>query len=198
MDTEEMTERGVADAYRGEPNPFYYQHYEPYRRAYDTTRRRVNKTGAIPVIDLRRYLMNVLFAGAIVAIALGIFWFTTNEVITPSKAKATPVILPTLPAANVILYATNTPVPPTPEPLVLSKGGRAIIQNTGATPLRIRISPSKGAQVVAYMRDNEEVQIIEGPILEDGLVWWNIAGVSGTGWCAQNNGEGTEWLVPVP
>ena len=53
MDTDEMFERGVADAYMGDPHPFYYRHYEPYRQGYDQTRRRMRKTGAIPVIDVR-------------------------------------------------------------------------------------------------------------------------------------------------
>ena len=35
MDTEEMYQRGVADAERGELHPFYYQHYYHYRRGYD-------------------------------------------------------------------------------------------------------------------------------------------------------------------
>jgi hypothetical protein len=198
MDTEEMYERGTADAYRGEANPFYYQHYEPYRRAYNLTRRRVNKTGALPVVDVRRFGLNLAFVIAIVLVGLIIYWFATREIITPNKTKPTPVILPTLPAANVLVFATSTPVPPTPEPLILSKGGRARIQNTGATPLRVRVSPSKGAQVVGYVREGEEVQIVEGPIIEDGLVWWNIAGNDGSGWCAQNDGQGIEWLVPVP
>jgi hypothetical protein len=181
MDTEEMYERGTADAYRGEANPFYYQHYEPYRRAYNLTRRRVNKTGALPVVDVRRFGLNLAFVIAIVLVGLIIYWFATREII-----------------ANVLVFATSTPVPPTPEPLILSKGGRARIQNTGATPLRVRVSPSKGAQVVGYVREGEEVQVVEGPIIEDGLVWWNIAGNDGSGWCAQNDGQGIEWLVPVP
>jgi len=48
------------------------------------------------------------------------------------------------------------------------------------------------------VREGEEVQIVEGPIIEDGLVWWNITGKEGSGWCAQNDGQGIEWLVPVP
>ena len=111
MDTEEMYERGTADAYRGEANPFYYQHYEPYRRAYNLTRRRVNKTGALPVVDVRRFGLNLAFVIAIVLVGLIIYWFATREIITPNKTKPTPVILPTLPAANVLVFATSTPVP---------------------------------------------------------------------------------------
>ena len=68
MDTDEMFERGIADAYRGEAHPFYYEHYEPYKRAYDQTRKRMHKTGSIPVIDVRRWALNAVFVvGLVVA-----------------------------------------------------------------------------------------------------------------------------------
>lgn len=198
MDTDEMFERGVADAYAGDPHPFYYRHYEPYRQGYDQTRRRMRKTGAIPVIDVRRMFLNALFVVGVVGIAFGVYYFTTTTVIQPVLPKPTPVVLPTLPAASVMTFATNTPIPPTPEPLVLAKGKEARIQNTEGNPLRVRISPSMNAQVVAYVRDNQIVEIIEGPILADGFVWWQIQHEEGTGWSAEHNNEGIYWIVPVP
>lgn len=198
MDTDEMFERGVADAYMGDPHPFYYRHYEPYRQGYDQTRRRMRKTGAIPVIDVRRILFNALFVVGLVAVGFVIYYFTTTTVIQPTLPKPTPVVLPTLPAASVMVFATNTPIPPTPEPLALQKGKPARVQNTEGNPLRMRISPSVNARVVAYARDNQIVEVVEGPILADGYVWWQITHDEGTGWSAEHNNEGVYWIVPIP
>ena len=78
MDTAEMYERGVADAYRGVPNPTYYHQFEPYRRAYDQTRVHMRKTGTVPIVDVRRVGLNVLFVVAVAVIAVGIYYFTTT------------------------------------------------------------------------------------------------------------------------
>jgi hypothetical protein len=198
MDTDEMFERGIADAYRGEAHPFYYEHYEPYKRAYDQTRKRMHKTGSIPVIDVRRWALNAVFVVGLVAIGAVVYMFTTTSIIRPTKSKPTPVILPTLASSSLLLFATNTPLPVTPTPLLLREGGRARIQNTDVNPLRVRISPSKNATVIAYFRDDENVSVNSGPILADGFVWWNITGASGTGWSAEHDNEGTYWIVPVP
>ncbi len=198
MDTAEMYERGVADAYRGVANPTYYHQYEPYRRAYDQTRVHMRKTGTVPIVDVRRVGLNVLFVVAVAVIAVGIYYFTTTSVFVAPTARPTMVILPTLPAGQQLSYATNTPLPATPEPLALKKGANAVIQNTDGNPLRVRISPSTSAKVAAYMRDNEVVQVLEGPILADGFVWWQISGVSGSGWSAEHNNKGVVWIIPVP
>jgi hypothetical protein len=197
MDTDEMYERGIADAYRGVQHPFFYEHYEPYRRAYDQTRRRMHKTGSIPVIDVRRWLLNALFVLGIVGVGAIVYVFTTTSIITPTQAKPTPVILPTLASASQLLFATATPVPVTPTPLLLHEGGRAIIQNVD-NPLRMRVSPSKNASVTAYVKLGEVVTVNSGPILADGFVWWNITGSSGTGWSAEHDNNGTYWIIPVP
>ncbi len=198
MDTAEMYERGVADAYRGVPNPTYYHQYEPYRRAYDQTRVHMRKTGTVPIVDVRRVGLNVLFVVAVVMIVFGVYYFTATSVFVAPTARPTVVILPTLPASQQLTYATNTPLPATPEPLALKKGANAIIQNTDGNPLRVRISPSTSAKVAAYMRDNEVVQVLEGPILADGFVWWQISGISGSGWSAEHNNKGVVWIIPVP
>jgi hypothetical protein len=198
MDTAEMYERGVADAYRGVPNPTYYHQYEPYRLAYDQTRVRMRKTGTVPVIDVRRVGLNLLFVVAVLIILIGMYYFTTTSIFVAPKVRATMVILPTLPASQRLAYATNTPLPPTPEPLALKKGAHAVIQNTNGNPLRVRVSPSMSAKVAAYMRDNEAVQVLEEPILADGFVWWQISGISGSGWSAEHNNKGVVWIIPVP
>lgn len=198
MDTTEMYERGVADAHRGTPHPFYYQNFEPYRKAYDQTRRHIRQTSALRVIDVRRVLVNGGFVVAVVGVAAALWYFTTTEVVVQVQAPRTPVILPTLAPAQQLQIVTPTLPPPTPEPLMLKKGGTALIQNTDKNPLRVRVSPSIDAKIVAYMHDDEQVEIVEGPILADGLVWWQIKSSSGIGWSAESNNQGDIWIIPVP
>lgn len=193
-----MYERGVADAYRGVPNPTYYHQYEPYRQAYDQTSAHVRKTGVVPVVGGWQIGLNVLFVVVIALIGLGVYYFTTMNVFVAPKVAPTVVVLPTLSTAQQLTYATTTPLPATPEPLALKKDARAMIQNTNSNPLRMRISPSTSAKVVAYMRDNEVVQVIAGPILADGFVWWQILGESGSGWSAEHDNKGVVWIVPIP
>ena len=193
-----MYERGVADAYRGTPNPFYYQNFEPYRKAYERTRQRIQKTSSMSIIDIRRIVLNALFVVAVAGILLAVWHFTTTEVIVRSDTVRTPIILPTLAPSQVLKIASPTPLPSTLNPLMLKKGGKAIIQNTEQNPLRVRVSPSTDAQIVAYMRDDEQVEVVEGPILADGFVWWQIKGSAGIGWSAESNNEGITWIIPVP
>jgi hypothetical protein len=183
MDTTEMYERGVADAYRGTPHPFYYQNFEPYRQAYNQT---------------RQWLLNGLFVLTVIVVCVGVWYFTTTEVVVPRIATQTPIILPTLAPAQILTLASPTPLPPTPEPLILKKGGKALIRNTEQQPLRVRISPAIDAKIVAYMRDEELVEITEGPILADGFVWWQIKGPAGSGWSAESDNNGITWIIPVP
>jgi hypothetical protein len=139
-----------------------------------------------------------VFVVGLVVLGFVVYLFTTTSFIRPTKSKPTPVILPTLASSRQLLFATNTPLPVSPTPILLREGGRALIQNTDVNPLRVRISPSKNATVIAYIRDNEQVSVNSGPILADGFVWWNITGSSGTGWSAEHDNNGTYWIVPVP
>lgn len=193
-----MYERGVADAHRGTPHPFYYQNFEPYRQAYEQTRRHIRQTSTLRVIDVRRLLFNGVFVVAVLGIVAAVWHFTTTEVIVQKQVVQTPIILPTLAPDQLLKIVTPTIPPPTPEPLMLKKGGSALIQNTDKNPLRVRVSPAIDAKIIAYMHDEERVEIIEGPILADGLVWWQIKGSSGIGWSAEANNQGDIWIVPVP
>lgn len=193
-----MYERGVADAYRGIPHPFYYQNFEPYRQAYDRTRQRMLKKSTLPMLTLQRLALNGLFVIAVIGVVSAIWYFTTTTVITPQLPPSPPKILPTLAPSKRMALATATLIPPTAEPLILKKGGRALIQQTGQNPLRVRVSPSVDAKIIAYMHDDEVVEIIAGPILADGYVWWQIKGTASNGWSAESNNQGVIWIVPVP
>ncbi|HEX5691467.1 MAG TPA: hypothetical protein VFX76_15750, partial [Roseiflexaceae bacterium] len=72
MDTEEMYQRGIADAERGELHPFYYQHYYHYRRGYDRARRQMQHP-AISWSGQPRWRRLAFVAVAVALIGLGVF-----------------------------------------------------------------------------------------------------------------------------
>ncbi|HEU5089049.1 MAG TPA: SH3 domain-containing protein [Roseiflexaceae bacterium] len=200
MDTEEMYRRGLADAERGEPNPFYYQHYYPYRRGYDQMRRRMRSPLPVPQ---RRTLLRVLLAAVVIvaAIALARNGSQVLALLTPPEPTPVPTLfVPSpLPTRTPILpTATPTPTPiptATPEPLVLKTGGAAEIV---IDALRARREPTTKARVAVTFKRGARVTILEGPVEADGYVWWRIENESGSGWSAQGAQTGEAWLQPVP
>ncbi|MFL5801782.1 MAG: SH3 domain-containing protein [Roseiflexaceae bacterium] len=195
MDTEEMYQRGVADAERGELHPFYYQHYYHYRRGYDRTRRHLRR----PRIDGGGRSW-VRLAALLVLIVIGSGAFVVL------RARSQPSAVPTTarPASTARLAAptiVRTPIFPTitpsPPPPVLHIGGPALIANTEGRPLRGRQEPRLKSPVRASFKEGEQVTIQEGPVQADGYTWWQIEGPSGTGWSAEHSLEGVVWLQPT-
>src|SRR5215470_7015826 len=125
MDTEEMYQRGLADAERGELHPFYYQHYYHYRRGYDHARRSLRR----PALDWGgRPRLGRLAVALAVLIALGAGgFFVLRARSQASVASHTPPIAPTVRAA-VTAAVARTPIFPTitpspsPQPLALRVG----------------------------------------------------------------------------
>jgi hypothetical protein len=196
MDTEEMYQRGVADAERGELHPFYYQHYYHYRRGYDRTRRHLRR----PRIDgggqsWSRWAMVLL---VLIAIGLGSFMVLrarSQPTATPAAARPAPTArLAATTIARTPIFPTITPSPPAP---VLRIGGSALIANTEGRPLRGRQEPSLKSPVRVSFKQGEQVTIQEGPVQADGYTWWRLEGPSGTGWSAERSPEGVVWLEPT-
>lgn len=200
MDTEEMYRRGVADAERGEPHPFYYQHYYQYRRAYDRARRSRGLPGGY--YDQRqRFLIRAAAVVATVAVALGGFllWRGRSELPATAQGNGNQSAI----AANTTQVPTRTPVfatptvPPTPTPLALRAGGTAEVVNVGAAVLRGRKQPMLTAAATAAFKQGDRVSVLEGPVEADGFTWWRIEGSAGAGWSAQQAQDGTPWLQAV-
>jgi hypothetical protein len=188
MDADEMFRRGVSDAERGEPNPFYYQHYYHYRRGVDRIRRR----GVRPVLAI------ALLAAAIVAGAAAL---TLSQRPPPiSASQPTPAVAAAAAAAPTRVTprptATSRPPTATPAPAGLRVGAMARVTNTGGRPLRGRSEPSLQAAVRAGFPEGEQVEILDGPVAADGYTWWQVRGPSGVGWSAQQSPEGDPWLTP--
>ena len=57
----------------------------------------------------------------------------------------------------------------------------------------------QGSQVVGMLQPGEMVQIIEGPVCWDQLVWWRVRSVLNdtSGWTVEGN-EFSNWLIPAP
>jgi hypothetical protein len=200
VDTEEMYRRGLADAERGDPNPFYYQHYYPYRRGYDQMRRRLHRPNPIPrQFSPLAWLLGAAAIGLIAVVLLGRLpstaLFQAPEP-TAAPAAAVPTARPT--RTPILPTATPTPTPTptaTPVPPTLHVGGSAdvIIDR-----LRGRHSATTKAQIALTFRKGERVTILEGPVEADGYIWWKLQGASGEGWSAQGSPSGDVWLQPVP
>jgi hypothetical protein len=197
MDTEEMYQRGVADAERGDLHPFYYQHYYPYRRGYDRTRRHL-RGPRIVGFGPARWVRLALVSALLIVVAVGAFvaWRWRSQ---PTAARGTVVRVSTarsLPAtvARTPLFPTITP---SPRVTTLHVGGAALIANTAGQPLRGRGEPHLKAPVKITFKEGERVRILEGPVQADGYTWWRIEGQSGAGWSAERSKEGAVWLQPT-
>ncbi|PMP81349.1 MAG: hypothetical protein C0183_12440 [Roseiflexus castenholzii] len=201
MSSEDMYERGVADAERGELHPFYYQHYYHYRRGYDQARRRMRRPFWTTLLPGRHA---VLIGGATLTIALivviGGIWRNNEK--TDAALLAMPatdtVVTATARPTRTPLFPTATPEA-TPEPVVvtLRVNGFAQVANTEGRALRGRAAPGLKAPVRVAFAEGERVRILEGPVLADQYIWWRVEGRAGTGWAAQQSLEGVVWLIPV-
>jgi hypothetical protein len=63
-----------------------------------------------------------------------------------------------------------------------------VTEKGGTPPLNMRGKPSKFAPVVASLKKDTYIEIMEGPEKADGLVWWKVKvfGSEATGWVAEN------------
>jgi hypothetical protein len=87
---------------------------------------------------------------------------------------------------------------PTPTPTAgLSKGGNAIVANTG-TCLNVREAASTTARILACLPDGTIVQVRDGPVAFEGYRWWFIGTEVISGWAAEAGPDGVPWLVPWP
>lgn len=197
MDTEEMYQRGVADAERGELHPFYYQHYYHYRRGYDSARRRLRHPRIEGFRPQRWRRLAILIA--IVIIGVGAFAALRARSQTAAIPSAAQTPLATSAPAPAIV---RTPLFPTITPSAeqqqgLHVGGTALVANTEGRPLRGRKEPNLKSPVQVSFKEGQNVEVREGPVQADGYTWWHIAGPGGAGWSAERSADGVIWLQPA-
>jgi hypothetical protein len=193
VDSEEMYRRGAADAERGEPNPFYYQHYYHYRRGFDRARRRQRLSSGRALLWLAPLAL-VLLAGA---------GFGAAALLNRHDSPAPVAALAEAPTARATPLPARTPIFPTatvapsPTPVTLQVGGQAQVTNTEGRRLRGRATAGLDAPATVAFSEGERVRLVEGPVEADGYIWWRVEGPSGAGWSAERSPEGVVWLTPV-
>jgi SH3-like domain-containing protein len=77
-----------------------------------------------------------------------------------------------------LLDAPSTAPAPQPSP------GTAvwIVAETGGQGANLRASPSSSAEIVGALEDNTVVQLVDGPVSEDGRAWRKVSGAGLEGW----------------
>lgn len=74
-----------------------------------------------------------------------------------------------------------TPTPTlAPGLLVVGRNARVVTQ----IPLNIRTEPSLAANVALVLQPGTEVLVVDGPVVADGISWWQVRALNIEGWCA--------------
>lgn len=69
---------------------------------------------------------------------------------------------------------------------VFAIGNNARVYGTGIDGLRIRTAAGLNSGVLFLIKESAQVQIQEGPVLVDGMIWWKVQTLQGLGWTVQN------------
>lgn len=80
----------------------------------------------------------------------------------------------------------------------LTIGEQARVTDVSGGPNRVRSKPQKGDNVVANISPGTIVTVLEGPVCNEGLIFWKVKGAiipDGIGWTAEGDGA-TFWLEP--
>lgn len=90
-----------------------------------------------------------------------------------------------------LLAAVESPGTPGPAPAVIFVGTWVRVVDTEGVGLRMRDGPGLDYTTVETLQDGDILEVIEGPQLADGFVWWRLRSGEVAGWCA------SDWLVPT-
>jgi hypothetical protein len=94
--------------------------------------------------------------------------------------------------------------PPTPLPdctsgwTGLATGGQAKVSEDSTTPNRVRAGPSRGNDIIAQLPPGTVVEVLEGPVCAEGLVFWKVESdliPGGVGWTAEGTGQGADYYL---
>jgi hypothetical protein len=72
---------------------------------------------------------------------------------------------------------------------VVEVGMQAIVSGTGGRGLRMRQNPGSESVVNFLALEGERVEITDGPVIEDGYIWWKLISLDDpakTGWSVQD------------
>lgn len=80
----------------------------------------------------------------------------------------------------------------------LTVASQAKVSEDSTTPNRVRSEPSKASDVIALLPPSTVVEVLEGPVCADGLVFWKVESElipSGVGWTAEGTGQGVDYYL---
>ena len=72
---------------------------------------------------------------------------------------------------------------------VVEVGMQAIVNGTGGRGLRMRQNPGSASTVHFLAQEGERVEITDGPVIEDGYIWWKLISLDDpakAGWSVQD------------
>lgn len=122
----------------------------------------------------------------------------TREIITSYSIGSAPPPTPTptttsTPNPNLIWALCEEAFPTR-----LQVGMNAVVNDDPPLPNRVRVEPNTESLILGYVQPGERVEILSGPVCQDGWVWWNVISLETglNGWTSE--GDGTDyWLVPL-
>ena len=132
----------------------------------------------------------------IIILVIGVFSRGTSYA-NPQEEPILTVVSRTTSTPQVELLPTSTAgpeLPPTPTPPELPErefdhGELVSIYGTGGDGLRLRRSPDLDAAVGFLGLENEVFRVIDGPVDNDGYIWWYLVNPyegSKSGWAVAN------------
>ena len=140
--------------------------------------------------------------GAALGVLCALIGLTIARLSGPPEAHTRPdpiltvISIPTsLPSPAASPVPSPVPAPsesPTPEQQsakLFTLGDLVEVYGTEGDGLRIRGSPGLEAPILILGLESEVFQVVEGPVVSDGLSWWRIANLydpAETGWAADS------------
>ena len=118
-----------------------------------------------------------------------IAWVHSDAPVGPFKPwaqLADPVYAPT-PQPSI---ATITPTTiPMPSPL-FHVGQTVRVQTIDGEILNLRAAPTRKSDILVYIEDDTQLELLEGPVEAEGFHWWRVHTPDGLeGWVVENDGE---------
>lgn len=161
-------------------------------------------TGPSPLLWL---LAGILFT--IIGLVIGLYYI--NSMLTSQAAEAEqtaglPTIIritapPTPIPTNTPIIPTPTSIPtltpsPTPDrlvaPEVITGGFFAQVANTDGIGVNFRSGTGRSNELIAVLEEGTVALVLEGPVEDDGFVWWRIELEDGTqGWLVE------QFIIPA-
>lgn len=111
----------------------------------------------------------------------------------PWAQLADPVYAPTPEPSTAAIPPTSIPTPP---PL-FHVGQTVRVQTIDGEILNLRAEPTRKSEIIVYIEDETQLELLEGPIEAEGYHWWRVHTPDGLeGWVVENDGE-LQTILPM-